>query len=336
MINIYLILINYYFQAPEIALARYILQFFLMITIIKCNKSNPLGPIKHRKLLIIRACFGTFGLIFYFFAFKILHPSDCLAIIQTSVIITSIFARIFLNERLTFAHLIAIALTSAGVILIAKPKALFENFDQNNETISMNLSINETIVYNCSNYKILNNVHERLNTTIGILIALCCALCYSTVEVLLKKLSAEKVEYSIPIIYVTYIGIPVTFIISLEMALAGVSHQNFSNNLNMIPLQFLYVVVGAVLGIISQTLLNFSLKYEDASKIAIVRTIDVFLTFILQYIFLNISLDTLSLVGASSILSGTFLILSFKFIESRMNGKKENINLFTRFIKFNF
>ena len=111
----------------------------------------------------------------------------------------------------------------------------------------------------------------------------------------------------------------------------------------MIPLQLFYVIIGGIIGVMSQILLNFSLKYEDASKIAIIRTLDVLLTFFLQYLFLNISIDIFSLIGSCSILLGTFIILSFKLIENRIKErqKKKNViettnNFFIRFIKFNF
>ena len=316
-----------------------------MIIIIKCKKSHPLGPLRNRKLLIFRACFGTVGLITFFFAFKLLDPSDCIAITHTSVIITSVLARIVLKEKLTFAHLIAILLTATGVILIAKPKAIFGKFTQYNQSLEIN---NCTI--NCSNSNLLESDRyftPEVYTTIGILIALCCAFCSSTVQVLLKKLSTEKVHYSVVIIYVTYIGIPVTFLISLAMVLTGFSHKQFPKNLHLMPMQILYVTVGGALGVISQILLNLSLKYEQASKVAILRTLDVFLTFLFQYLFLNISVDIFSLIGSSSILLGTLLILSFKLIENRMkevekkkekrnDGEMKKFSLFSNFIKFNF
>jgi drug/metabolite transporter (DMT)-like permease len=319
----------------------------MMITIIKCKNAHPLGPIKQRKLLLMRACFGTVGLTTFFFAFKLLHPSDCLAIIQTSVIITSILARIFLKERLSFAHLIAIFLTAVGVILIAKPKSLFNSLTQLNQTILINCSSNETFIYDkCSNINKLDvNEVNPIYTTVGILVALGCAVSGSIVQIILKKLSTEKVHFSIVIIYGTYIGIPVTFIISLIMILLKFSHRNFPNNLHMIPIQLFYTLIGGIIGTLSQILLNFSLKYEDASKIAIIRTLDVLLTFFLQLFFLNISIDIFSLIGTCSILLGTFIILSFKLIENRIKErqKKEKdsentkkLNLCTRFINFNF
>ena len=324
-----------------------------MITIIKCKKSHPLGPIKQRKLLVMRAFFGSIGLVTFFFAFKLLEPSDCLAITHTSVIITSILARIILKEKLTIAHLIAVLLTVAGVILIAKPAALFGNLTQLNKTALLfsNCSTNETTFLNCSAVieSDQNSFNTEFYTTIGIIIALFCSLCSSTVQILLKKLSTQKVHYSIVIIYVTYVGIPVTLAISVVMALTGLSHKNFPNNLHKMPLQILYVTISAVLGIFSQILLNFSLKYEEASKVAIFRTLDVFFTFLFQYVFLNISLDIFSFIGSSSILMGTFLILSFKLVENRMvqknntnSNKNDEINskkqcqIFYHFINFKF
>ena len=60
------------------------------------------GPKSQRKLLTIRAFVGTSGLVTFYFAFKLIDPSDCLAIAQSSIIITAIFAKIFLKEKYNF------------------------------------------------------------------------------------------------------------------------------------------------------------------------------------------------------------------------------------------
>jgi drug/metabolite transporter (DMT)-like permease len=322
------------------------------MTLLRCKNLSPLGPKKHRKLLLIRAFVGTIGLVTFFFAFKLLDPSDCLAITHTSVIITSILARIFLKEKLTFAHLIALVLTACGVVFIAKPRSIFNsifnNTSSNTSIFTTNNYSNETI-----NQSMDTSYQSTINTSIGIVIALFCALSSSTVQVVLKKLCTQKVHFSIVIIYVTYVGIPVTFTISLALILTGFSHENFSANLHLLPTQILYSCIGGVLGVLSQILLNLSLQYEEASKIAILKTLDVFFTFLFQYLILNISIDMFSFIGSCSILFGTFIILSFKLIDNRMiqkqksmahkNGgsyekdfKKGRCSFFTSFINFKF
>ena len=78
-----------------------------------------------------------------------------------------------------------------------------------------------------------------------------------------------------------------------------------------------YSVCASCLSVVGQIFLNIALLYEDATKIAITKTIDVFFSFILQYILLNIDIDLLGLLGACSILTGTFFVLIFKLLENK-------------------
>ena len=101
-------------------------------------------------------------------------------------------------------------------------------------------------------------------------------------------------------------------------------HTNFEMEKKDLPMDLFYSGVGAVLSIVGQIFLNISLKYEDATKIAIVKTIDVFFSFTLQYLLLNIKVDLFSLIGAVSIISGTFVILLFKLFELKYEMYKKS------------
>lgn len=78
-----------------------------------------------------------------------------------------------------------------------------------------------------------------------------------------------------------------------------------------------YSVCASCLSVTGQVFLNISLRYEDATKIAITKTIDVFFSFVLQYLLLNVTTDLLGLLGACSILTGTFFVLIFKLFENK-------------------
>jgi len=54
-----------------------------------------------------------------------------------------------------------------------------------------------------------------------------------------------------------------------------------------------------------------------ASKLACIKTIDVFFSFVLQYLLLNINVDWISVIGACLIITGTFFVLIFKIMENR-------------------
>ena len=115
-------------KAPLLAgsdhtLIRYTIQFLFLFMIIKYKKLKIFGHENHnvRKLLNFRGLIGAMGMIFLHFAITLIAPSDTVAIAHSSVIITSILARLFLKEKFSIAHIFAIVLTVAGILLISLP-----------------------------------------------------------------------------------------------------------------------------------------------------------------------------------------------------------------------
>jgi drug/metabolite transporter (DMT)-like permease len=167
------------------------------------------------------------------------------------------------------------------------------------------------------------------------------ALCAAIVTVVLKKLCIDKVHYSIPVIYTSYAGLPVTLILSVVLVLTGVSHGDFQAELKLLPLHIVFVLLASFTGLAAQVLVNLALQYEDALVIAILKTFDVFMTFLLQYIFLNIKVDVFSFFGSFSIILGAFSILAYRLFED-YDRKNANVSsqrrcgLFFKFLKFKF
>jgi drug/metabolite transporter (DMT)-like permease len=139
------------------SLIRYILQFGLLFIVVKHKNLDLLGPNKPslRKLLKLRGVFGAIGMVFLHFAITFIAPSDTVAIAHCSVIITSILARLFLNEKFTMAHLISLILTLFGILFICQPSFIFNvNKSINNECISKNCSNNNHNILNSSNFSL--------------------------------------------------------------------------------------------------------------------------------------------------------------------------------------
>lgn len=138
-------------------------------------------------------------------------------------------------------------------------------------------------------------------------------------------------HFSIVTVWTTYVGLPVSVFISGLLILTGVSHTDIKAEIKHLPIHILYGVIAAIIGVIGQVFLNLSMLYEDASKVAIVKSIDVFFTFALQYIVLNIPLEIYSIIGSMFILAGTFLVLLFKLLsdnnyKNKMNFNEEKVN----------
>jgi uncharacterized membrane protein len=107
------------------ATIRYIIQLFVMLLVIKKLGINPLGPINQRKLLILRGFTGCTALIFSYYSLKYLDVSDVETLVNSSVLFTAIFGRIFLKEKITICHIFATIFTFVGVGFVLRPAFLF-------------------------------------------------------------------------------------------------------------------------------------------------------------------------------------------------------------------
>jgi drug/metabolite transporter (DMT)-like permease len=70
-------------------------------------------------------------------------------------------------------------------------------------------------------------------------------------------------------------------------------------------------MLSAIFGVFGQVCLNAALIYEEATTVALFKTTDVLLTFLLQFFFLNIRVDLFNIKGSLAIVLGTLIILLY-------------------------
>jgi len=148
----------------------------------------------------------------------------------------------------------------------------------------------------------------------------------AAVAVLLKQLNKIHVHYSIAIVYAAYVGFPIAVGLQVIMYLTGLEKSkdwSIYTTSDMIW-QFIWCLISGLTGIAAQATYHVSLKHEEATVISVVRCTDLFFTFILQYLFMNITANALSTTGAILIFLATLLTLVFKTISYRVNSKKQN------------
>lgn len=139
-------------------------------------------------------------------------------------------------------------------------------------------------------------------------------------NVVLKKLTNSKVHFSVASIFASYFGLPVSFMISLIMLLTGATVKDpaIMDDIPSLFVQIFYSLMSASCGVVSQICINLSLKHEDASKVTIIRSTDIFFTYIFQFFFLNITTNLYSAIGACLIVFGTVLILLYKLVDKKI------------------
>ena len=106
----------------ELVFFRSVLSLSITCFIIKKNNINPWG--KNKKLLILRGFLGTIALVSIFYAIKNMPLSISTVIQYTYPIFISIFAGIFINEKVTKNILFALIIGWMGILVILNPNQL--------------------------------------------------------------------------------------------------------------------------------------------------------------------------------------------------------------------
>ncbi|CAF0945996.1 unnamed protein product [Brachionus calyciflorus] len=172
----------YYFNGSEITTVRYLIQLIIMFIIGVYRKENLLGESGQRKILFLRAVFGTVGLLLITISFKMIDPSDSISLVNCSILIVAILSRLILKEKLTLCHLVALTMTSIGVILISQPSFLIPKKTKINNNNNNTSNYNETIQLDEKEH--FNRILGRLFNTIKSTSRELRAVCFLRVQLL--------------------------------------------------------------------------------------------------------------------------------------------------------
>ena len=147
----------------ELVFFRSLLSLMITFFIINQKNINPWG--KNRKLLVLRGVLGTLALVCIFYAIRNMPLSISTIIQYTYPIFISIFAGIFINEKINRNLVFALIIGWIGILIILNPTQLS----------NINVEI------------------EKVSIFIAFIGAICTALAYITV----KKLSFTENVYVI-------------------------------------------------------------------------------------------------------------------------------------------
>jgi drug/metabolite transporter (DMT)-like permease len=310
----------------EHSFIRYFLQLSIMVFLIKYKNIALFGPKKDRLFLVIRATLSISTIFLVFFSSRYLNPSDLISLSNLSIIFTTILGRFFFKEKLTILHIIALLLTIFGIMFIYRPEFLFQPSSITNNTYS---SFNNTFI-NDIELTIKHNI--LLNPTIGRVFVILAAFISSITHILTKKLITNNIDYSVVLFYPSLIGAPVSFTISFVLVITKKTHVNLFFEWKLLVIEVIYSGIAATIGIFAVTIFCISHKYEDVSKIAIIKSTDIAFSFIFQYLFLNIQADLFGVFGAISILTGIFLIFILKLFKNKL----PTVSGFVKFVFYKF
>ena len=325
---------NYVAGSDQVCI-RMVIQLVCMGFISKAKHLDLLGPKGTRKILMFRGMLAAIGLITVTFSLKLIDPSDSVSILHSNMIVTAITARIFLNEKLGTAHIVSTIVTLTGVVLVSQPSFLFPEYDDDNAlsvSSHFNSSHNLTAEERRANRQMLDSVRNipgvkmshAHRQTLGVILVMIGSFVAGIVPVVVKHLNNRKVDFKIVIIYAAYFGLPISILISVLLRVLKIDrgHEYLFKDTKLLVEQLLITIFSAVTSMFGQICSNLAYNYEDTSKVQIIRSLDVVLTFILQHFMLDIDSNIYSIIGAILITSASITVISFKILDKTYYDKK--------------
>lgn len=145
--------------------------------------------------------------------------------------------------------------------------------------------------------------------------------------ILLKKLNVYKVDTPTILVYVAYVGVPVTLLSSVIFNQLNIQKRpiEYLEDKWTFMWQCVYLVLSASSSVLTQSFLNAAVKHEDPAKVSIIRMSDLLITFVLQSAILNIYSNLFSVLGALLIFTSTCLVIVYKILYSKY-GQKDDSN----------
>ncbi len=121
----------------ELVFFRSLLSLIITLFIIKMKNIDPLG--NNRQLLTLRGVLGTLALVCIFYAIRNMPLSISTVIQYTYPIFISIFAGLFINEKITRNLVFALIIGWIGILVILNPTQL-SNINVEIETVSISIA----------------------------------------------------------------------------------------------------------------------------------------------------------------------------------------------------
>ncbi len=237
-----------------------------------------------RVYLFFRGFLGSNAMILLYYAVQQMPLADATVIMFSNPVFTSLLAWIFLKERCTILDVVFTMFTFTGVILIARPPFLF----------GAELSGIEG---------------DYTNHIKGTVAAFTGAIGAACTMVILRKIG-KSVHYYLSVWYYAVLGLIECVIVLFILDEWTIPFCGWD--------RWMLMAIG-LLGIAGQTFLTKALQIEKAGPVALMRTMDVVLAFILQFLFLNRKPTWWSLGGALCVICSTSGVAVRKWYNSTKN-----------------
>ena len=299
--SIFMVKLSNVLSASDIGLIKFGVQIVFCIPIAYFYHQEMFGPKGSRLWLVLRGFVGASSLIAVYFSIRLINFEDSMVIRYSSPVITAIFARIILKEKLSMMHFISFILSLMGVLCVIRPSLIFRQFGQSQQ------------------------VENSFDFILGISLSIFSAMTAGSTFVFLKKLTNKQIHFIVLIFYFSLFGFLISSVVSLILYLTKVTHHNLMYTKEIILRDTMIGLLSGLISFIGHVCFSLAIARETANKIAVLRTIDILVAFLLEYFILGIIPHSITVIGAALVLTGVITIHMYKLLVKKCN-KNENEN----------
>ncbi|XP_012275281.1 solute carrier family 35 member G1 [Orussus abietinus] len=232
---------------PMILLAiRALLQMVVMLIVVCKRSEHVFGLKEHRMLIHFQGLVGGMTLALLYYSFRKLPLGDATAIIFSSPVVVIILSFLFLREPCGILRVLVICTLLAGVIFVSEPPFLLQ-------------------IHKAESYDVMGYVCAILATL------------FTAVNIVAMR-RCLHVDYAVIVLNLSMW----TFVTAVLFYFTVSEKHRFNIQLLADYYTWIKVVLVAITGLTGQVLVAKSLKIESAGKVAVTRSLDIVLAYIVQ------------------------------------------------------
>jgi len=252
-----------------------------------------LGEKGREYIVFLRALFGYGGLATCFYGISVLPLGDATVIIFTAPAWTSVLAVLVLGETLAWTDIAAVLVSLCGVSFIARPTFLFGPLPVVVGGAEENSTGQREIV-------------AAAVTLVGAVSSASAYICVRSIGRAVKPLVLVTVFST----FGTLVSLPLAWVVGQALVMP----EGFED--------WSLIFIMTCVGLSGQLLLNTGLQRGSASKVTLMRNLDIVFAFSWQVLFLNESVSGWSCLGATMIMVCSALTF-FKGVKDQSGGWAE-------------
>ena len=276
---------------------RSLFVFLLNLVFMLAGRVRPLRDSKSTCILCLMGLAGTCQILFVFLALERIPVGDATVIQFTAPVFTMTFSFLLLGVSCTLFDTFCGCVSFIGVVIMTKPSVFFGSSLKEEKEYPSNLNPDED-----------SKNSDEQDYLVGISFALLSSI-FVSIFYVLNKISGQKLDLTLTILYPSLIGIIAAPIVALILG-------------ESLSIQFHWTNVSVILlvGLLSFVHLLFvaeALQLEDAGPASLVRNADIVYAFILQFFFLGVHPEWTTLLGTGLIIVSTAMIALRRISESK-------------------